>query len=524
MASQLLSILSLNVRGLRDHKKRNTLFYWVKKKQSDIIFLQETYWTDDLIHQIEREWEGECILNPGSNHSKGTAILLNKKLNYELTDIHKSDDGRILLINIKTMNKDLTLINIYAPNVPRERKVFYNKLQNWIKRHAANEQNIILGGDFNNAEIIELDRNDSCLGPADGSIAAYKALQKTCSLQDIWRVMHPNKKQFTFKEISRLDKFLLSNDLIDYVQKSNILLAGVQSDHKCITVSLNFKEGNKGPGRWKLNTSVLNDNLYKEKIKFLVKKTKEDYKSYSVQLQWEIIKIKVKEYTISYSKVKQKIKKDLLFDLERQVELKEEELIVSNYNYNVKQERDNLLNNLHTIVNEQAEGAKIRSRAKWVEEGESNTNYFFNLEKHNYTINTIRKLQREDGSYTNTDAEILDEEYKYYQKLYQDDNISQEDINTYLNDINIKGLTQNDKSVLEGEITDAECKDAVNKMKLNKSPGSDGLPVEFYQVFWNDLKDLLVNSLNSSYQMGELTSSQKRGILSLLYKKMISRS
>lgn len=73
MASQLLSILSINVRGLRDHKKRNTLFYWVKKKQSDIIFLQETYWTDDLIHQIEREWEGECILNPGSNHSKGTA-------------------------------------------------------------------------------------------------------------------------------------------------------------------------------------------------------------------------------------------------------------------------------------------------------------------------------------------------------------------------------------------------------------------------------------------------------------------
>ena len=41
------------------------------------------------------------------------------------------------------------------------------------------------------------------------------------------------------------------------------------------------------------------------------KTTRDDYKSYSVQLQWEITKIKVKEYTISYSKFKQKIKKDL---------------------------------------------------------------------------------------------------------------------------------------------------------------------------------------------------------------------
>ena len=106
-------------------------------------------------------------------------------------------------------------------------KFFYNKVQNWIQRYAVNEQNIILGGDFNNAEIKRLDRNDTSLGPADVSDTAYKTLLRTYSLQDIWRLMHPNKKQFSYKEISRLDKFLLSNDLIDYVRKSNILLAGL---------------------------------------------------------------------------------------------------------------------------------------------------------------------------------------------------------------------------------------------------------------------------------------------------------
>ena len=73
----------------------------------------------------------------------------------------------------------------------------------------------------------------------------------------------------------------------------------------------------------------------------------------------------------------------LLYELEKKVELKEEELIQSNYNHKVKQERDSLLSNLHTIVQMQANGAKIRSRAKWVEEGERAQNIFFNLEKHN---------------------------------------------------------------------------------------------------------------------------------------------
>ena len=56
-------------------------------------------------------------------------------------------------------------------------------------------------------------------------------------------------------------------------------------------------------------------------------------------------------------------------------------------------------------------------------------------------------------------------------------------------------------------------------MKINKSPGSDGLPVEFYITFWDDIKSILMNSLNAAYHKGELSPSQKRGILTLLYKK-----
>ena len=56
-------------------------------------------------------------------------------------------------------------------------------------------------------------------------------------------------------------------------------------------------------------------------------------------------------------------------------------------------------------------------------------------------------------------------------------------------------------------------------MKGNKSPGSDGIPVEFYKTFWPHIHSILIESLNYAYDIGELSATQKRGILSLLFKK-----
>ena len=59
-----------------------------------------------------------------------------------------------------------------------------------------------------------------------------------------------------------------------------------------------------------------------------------------------------------------------------------------------------------------------------------------------------------------------------------------------------KTLSEKDKSICDGEITVTECSDAVNEMKLNKSPGLDGLSVEFYRTFWDKLKYFLIKTYN----------------------------
>ena len=67
--------------------------------------------------------------------------------------MYKSEDGRIILKNDKVDEKELTLVNIYAPNNPKDRKLFFQKIQKWISNFAVNKEEIIVGGDFNFTKI-----------------------------------------------------------------------------------------------------------------------------------------------------------------------------------------------------------------------------------------------------------------------------------------------------------------------------------------------------------------------------------
>ena len=95
--------------------------------------------------------------------------------------------------------------------------------------------------------------------------------------------------------------------------------------------------------------------------------------------------------------------------LELKIEQKEQELINTNYDHKIQIERDILVKRLHKHIEERNVGAKLRSRAKWVEQGEKSSKYFYNLEKKNFSSNIIKQLKKENGTYTTCDNEILHE-------------------------------------------------------------------------------------------------------------------
>ena len=65
-------------------------------------------------------------------------------------------------------------------------------------------------------------------------------------------------------------------------------------------------------------------------------------------------------------------------------------------------------------------------------------------------------------------------------------------------------LSDNDADLCEGKILHKECTSVVQNLKRNKSPGIDGLPGEFYQCFWDDIKHLVVDSYNELLKMMNL--------------------
>jgi hypothetical protein len=49
-------------------------------------------------------------------------------------------------------------------------------------------------------------------------------------------------------------------------------------------------------------------------------------------------------------------------------------------------------------------------------------------------------------------------------------------------------VSSDEIEVLTAVFTEDEVKEAVMQMERNKAPGPDGLPVEFYQIFWDVIR------------------------------------
>ena len=110
-----LSILSLNVRGMRDTVKRKALFLFCKRSEADIVMLQETHSFELDVKFWRSQWGNTIHYSHGSNNSAGVAILLHK-FKGEVLETVKSSEGRWVMIVIKQDNGIFIVCNVYGYN------------------------------------------------------------------------------------------------------------------------------------------------------------------------------------------------------------------------------------------------------------------------------------------------------------------------------------------------------------------------------------------------------------------------
>ena len=109
---------------------------------------------------------------------------------------------------------------------------------------------------------------------------------------------------------------------------------------------------------------------------------------------------------------------------------------------------------------------------------------------------------------------------EFYSNLYKRrSSKSETDCLNYLKNINIPKLSTEDMNKCEGRLTKQECWDTLQSFGNNKSPGNDGLSKKFYVCLFNEINAYLIDSLNHSFHEGQLSTSQRQAMITLIEKK-----
>ena len=112
-------------------------------------------------------------------------------------------------------------------------------------------------------------------------------------------------------------------------------------------------------------------------------------------------------------------------------------------------EHDKISDQLEKIYKSKCNGAIIRSKVKWFEEGEKNTKYFMSLEKRNLDKNTITLLRNKKGKSISNQQTIRKYVHDFYSTLYSSKLITH-DMHRYFDDLPNPKLTQESAEICEG--------------------------------------------------------------------------
>ena len=126
------------------------------------------------------------------------------------------------------------------------------------------------------------------------------------------------------------------------------------------------------------------------------------------------------------------------------------------------------------------QGAIIRSKANWYEHGEKSSKYFLNLEYYQKKTSSIRKLVTSDISTTDPKQKMT-KIHKFYTNLYDRDRRGRGSLSTNecLSNISTKVLTDEQRRSLDDKISTNGYFEALKSFQTTKTPGHDGLTVEF---------------------------------------------
>ena len=441
----------------------------------------------------------------------------------------------ITIVNLITF----FIINLYAPN--KDEPDWFNSLFDIIEPISNNCE--IWTGDWNAA----LSKNDIYNYPTLRNPLASQTINNFINrtgLIDIWRTQNPDRKRFTWRSnkpcrASRLDYFLISEDILSLNPKSDILNV-YKSDHNMICLNITKSSQKRGKGLWKFNNALLENQDFSDMIRAEITLIQETYAlpvydqnfvamdkgatleiSISSTLFLETLLCQLRGKIIKFSK-----------NLKKKEAEMEESLIKSIHLLQVNIDSDTEFNlfkinslrkqtlQLENLREKKIKGSMVRSRAALIDNWEKPSKYFLNLEKRNYVNKNIPSLLDENEHEIYESAEILLLQRSFYEDLYSSkETISLTDSKySYLLE-NIPTLSDFEKTRLEAPYNLDELINTIKSSKLNKAPGPDGYSNEFFKYFINELQFWIFRYIKEAITSGQLSKIALDGVITCIPKQ-----
>ena len=422
-----ITIASLNCQGLGDFKKRRDVFKYLREKNYSIIFLQDTHFSKQMENIVSSEWGYKIIFSSFKTNSRGVAVLFRNNFEFTLHNHCHDQNGNFIVLDLTVSNQRLTLVNLYGPN--KDTPDFYNKLKNIVVRQG--NTNILMGGDWNLLLDPAIDgRNYKHINNPNSRQVVLK-LMADLKLFDVWREEQGGKSKFTWRrklnnttiQMGRLDFFLVSESLLNFTRDENII-PSYRSDHSSITLSLVFGKRQITKTYWKFNNSLLFDTDFIKQIKTTITNTKIQYgatpynpeninsidsNSFETQIDsqlfFETLLLEIRNKTISFSSNIKREENQTLNTLEKEI-YDLENSTKSEENFELIESKKDVL---RAIREKRLKGTLLRSKARWIEEGEKPSSYFCHLENRNFVSKSMKTLISANGEQI-TDFNLIEKE------------------------------------------------------------------------------------------------------------------
>jgi hypothetical protein len=111
---------------MNSYEERPKKFNWLRDTDGHVALIQETHFVETNEWKYNSRWFGKCFhAFSNSSHARGVSVLFNN-IDVDVENVHKTQDGRILLfiLNFKTVDIQLSM---FIVQIPRQKEYLFSK-------------------------------------------------------------------------------------------------------------------------------------------------------------------------------------------------------------------------------------------------------------------------------------------------------------------------------------------------------------------------------------------------------------